>query len=163
MKNVCLLCNGSGRILAALFILVALSTVSATAQKIKNDKIRTTYYKTPVVALTPKYSSYSLEYDYGDMVVPAGERPQLAGLEYKKTDGDLLLKMRVKSVYSADKELKLDESNSKKAYYNVAYKADYGYDLVDKASGDVIASYKRAGGVFSTPSFDSKNEMNMYL
>ena len=98
------------------------------------------------------------------MVVPAGERPQLLGLEFKKADGDLLLKIRVKSVYSADKELKLDQTGGKqKAYYNVAYKADYGYDLVEKASGEVITAYKRECGVFSTPSFSSKTEIDIYL
>ncbi|PSR55882.1 hypothetical protein AHMF7605_21450 [Adhaeribacter arboris] len=164
MKNICLLGKGNGWILAALFILVGLFAAPATAQKIKNDKLRTTYYKTPLLALTPKYSSYSIEYDCGDRIVLAGEWPQLSSLEFKKADGDLNLKMRVKSVYSADKVLKLDQSDGKqRGYYNVTYKADYGYDLVDKASGNVIASYKRAGGVFSTPSFDSKTEMNMYM
>lgn len=154
----------SNRFLLAMLLPLLFIQFSASAQKVSNKKIRTTYYKTPVVALTPKYSSYSIEYDYGDMVVPAGERPHLAGLEYKKADGDLLLKIRVKSVYSADKELKLDQSSSKqKAYYNVAYKADYGYDLVEKASGEVIAAYKREEGVFSTPSFSSRNEIDIYL
>ncbi|RDC62874.1 hypothetical protein [Adhaeribacter pallidiroseus] len=164
MKKVCLLCKGSSRVLVALLILVVLSTVPAVAQKIKNDKIRTTYRKSPVVMLTPKYSSFSIEYDYGDMVVPVGEKPKLQGLKYQKADGDLTLKMRIKNVYSADKTLQLDDSGGKKkAYYNVTYKADYGYDLVDKATGDIIASYQREGGVFSTPSFSSQTEMDIYM
>jgi hypothetical protein len=142
---------------------IILSASTAFAQKVENKKIWTTYHKSPIVALKPNYSSFSIEYDFGDMVVPAGEKPALQGLEYKKSGGELVLKMTVKNVYSSDKELKQVGGNRPGVYYIISYQADYGYDLIQKETGTAVASYKRSGGTFTTQSFGSKTELDIYL
>lgn len=147
----------------AISFSILLSGSPAFAQKIENKKFWTTYHKSPMVALKPAYSSFTIEYDFGDMVVPAGEKPALQGLEYKKSDGELVLKMTVKNVYSNGKELKQLGGNRPGVYYIISYMADYGYDLIQKETGTSVASYKRSGGTFTSQSFNSKTELDIYL
>ncbi|QMU30523.1 hypothetical protein [Adhaeribacter radiodurans] len=149
---------------AGLLAVLTILACQVSAQKVSNKKVWTTYYKTPVVALAPKYTSYSMEYDYGDMVVPAGERPKLPSLEYKKADGDLTLKVWVKNVYPSEKQMtQANVGGRPRVYYQVSYKADYGYEVIDKTTGDEVATYKREDGTYNTPAFGSKTELDIYL
>jgi hypothetical protein len=68
------------------------------SQKVVDQKIWTSYQKSPVMALTPEYNSYSIMYDFGDLAITVNERPNLPGLKYKKTDGDLLLKLLTEGI-----------------------------------------------------------------
>ncbi len=134
------------------------------SQKISEDKFWTNFTKSPNITLTPTYQTYSIEYDFGNMAVKVGDPPKVQGLEFKKNDADLLLKIYVKGIYVENKKLNETKArNGMRYYYSLSYKAEYGYDLVENKTGKTIYSFERAGGPYDTRDFESRSDLETYM
>src|SRR6476661_722665 len=148
--------------------LSSLPALPAAAQKVSDKKTWTTYHKAPLVALAPKYKSYSVEYDLGNAVMAIDEQPALQGLEYKKTGGDLTLK--IFAVSPTITETALQESNStyngkpltRYAYF-ITYSVNQGYTLMDEQTKTVLASYKADRGYISTDYYTSVKALDAHV
>ena len=142
----------------------ALAFHPVAAQKIVPEKVLTTYHKTPGVALTPQYKTYSLDYDLGSMMGNVQSRPSIQGLTYTKADGDLALGITVKNVYVSNRKLTENTSNGKyTCSYLVDYSGDWGYTLRDTKTEQPLASFHRTGGQVMTNTFTNQNDLNSYM
>jgi hypothetical protein len=134
------------------------------SQKVEDSKVWSTFHKSQVVQLKPQYSTYSVEYDFGNMVAPAKEQTDLQDLKLVKNDADLVLKVIVKNLYIGEKTIKEQSvKDKKKYYYQISYKANYGYELTDRKNEKLIQEYKRKDGSYTTATFDSKNDLDTYV
>ena len=144
--------------------LTCLLAQAAQAQKIPDEQLWTACHKTPALALAPKYATYSVEYDLGNMVMNVNNRPSLAGLTYQKADGDVLLRITVKKLYITDRKLNESTSNNVySAYYTLGYSVECGYELRDRKTDQVLTSYHKTGGSEYTQSFKNVRDLNGYV
>jgi hypothetical protein len=147
-----------------LTLVACLAASPLAAQKIQGDKVWTTYHKTPVATLAPRYATYSLDYDLGSMMGNVQTRPSIQGLTYQKADGDLQLIITVKNVYVSNRKLNESRSNNKySCYYTVDYSGDWGYTLRDTKTDQVLTSYHRSTGQITTQAFTNPNDLNAYM
>jgi len=150
--------------LPVLAALALLSTQGATAQKIVETKVWTKVHKAPTVAVPASYKSYSVEYDFGNLVVPLPEQPRLAGLELKKEGGDLVLRIFDKNVRTSQGSLNYSKLLGRESFtYDVSYSAEYGYELLDRQQNKVLSSFKRTGGKMKTKSFTTQLALDGYM
>ena len=147
-----------------LTLVACSATTPLAAQKIQPEKVWTTYHKTPVVALVPRYATYSLDYDLGSMMGNVETRPSIQGLTYQKANGDLQLIITVKNVSVSNLKLTESSSNNKySCYYTVDYSGDWGYTLRDTKTEQVLTSYHRSAGQTTTRAFTNPNDLNAYM
>lgn len=150
---------------AGAVALTGLFALPATAQKIQDHKAWGIYHKSPLLTLKPQYSTYSLDYDFGNTVMSVNNRPVLQGLTYQKADGDLLLRITVKGLFVSGR--KITESNNSRtgysAYYTLSYSGDFGYELRDVKTDQVLARYHKDGGTTTTQAFANRNDLEGYV
>ncbi|MBC6992246.1 hypothetical protein [Hymenobacter sp. BT491] len=135
------------------------------AQKVRNEFVWATFHKSPAVSLQP-YASYSVDYDLGNLVMSVPNRPVLQGLTYQKADGDLLLRLTVKSLFVTGRKLNASRTRSgaiSQAYYTITYKVEAGYELRDPKTDEVLASYHKTNGEVDTRAFDNPSDLNGYM
>ncbi|WP_201979724.1 hypothetical protein [Hymenobacter rubidus] len=143
---------------------MGLLAVPTHAQKVRDEKMTTTFHKSPLLVLAPQYKTYSVDYDLGNMVMNVNTRPVLQGLTYQPTGGDLLLHLTTKNVYITGRRLSESTTNGRYSAYNtVGYNAEAGYELRDAKTNQVLASYHRGGGTTTTQAFNSLRDLNGYL
>lgn len=152
-----------GRWLVPAVGLAAALAVPARAQKVQDERLWTTFHKSPILALKPQYATYSLDYDLGSVVMTVDNRPALQGLTYQKADGDLLLRITVKNFYETGRRLVENNSGAYSAYYAVDYKADYGYELRDSKTDQVLASYRNTSGTTTSRAFQAPGALRAYM
>ena len=144
--------------------LAGLLTLPAQAQKVQDEKLWTTFHKTPALALKLQYATYSVEYDLGNQVMNVDSRPALQGLTYQKANGDLLLRITTKNLYVTGRKLTTSSTrNGNEAYYTVGYSGEFGYELRDTKTDQVLASYQKTSGVTNTRVFANPSDLNGYM
>lgn len=144
--------------------LSGLLTQPAWAQKVQDEVFWTTFHKTPSLTLKPQYATYSVEYDLGNLVMNVTTRPSLQGLTYQKAEGDLLLRITAKNLYVTHRELSQSNTrNGYRAYYTLNYTGEFGYELRDRKTDEVLASHHKTEGVTETPSFNNPRDLTAYM
>ncbi|WP_201984641.1 hypothetical protein [Hymenobacter rubidus] len=188
------------RPMVALLIVSTLGLLPAAGQKVASQKVWTTYHKAALVELAPKYKSYSMEYDLpssdkgmlGNVLAKAAEhylstlsaveppvpwptidvsKPlKLQNLEFKKSGGDVVLKIFVAApTFGIQSHLTntfkdKDSGKSRTQYaYDLLFTAEHGYTLSDATTQTVLASYKGSQRGVRTSYFDSVKELDVYV
>jgi len=150
--------------LASVIGLVGTVAQPVQAQKIPDEQLWTAFHKTPALALTPKYATYSVEYDLGNTVMNVNSRPSLQGLTYQKADGDLVLRITVKNLYITDRKITEETyQNAYSAYYLINYSVDAGYELRDRKTDEVLAQYHTTGGAVYTQRWRNGRDLRSYV
>jgi hypothetical protein len=144
---------------------VAGSTIApARAQKVQDEVVAVTFNKAPLLNLKPRYATYSVEYDLGSLAMNTPAPPALQGITYQKAGGDLLLRITAKGVYVADRALQ--EGTTTDGYwcsYRLTYEGDFGYELHDVKTDEVLARHHHGGGLVATQSFKNVRDLNSYV
>lgn len=144
------------------------SPATSNAQKVDDQKIWTSYHKAPILALAPKYKSYSVEYALGPTAMAVEQQPDLPNLEKKNAGGDLALRIFVPTPVITEQSvgegsMTTNGSTSKTFDYTVSYASAYGYELLDAQTKASLASYKQTSGRNVSKSFKSMKELDAYM
>jgi hypothetical protein len=134
------------------------------AQKVVDNKVWTTFHKSPKVDLASRFKTFLVAYDFGAMEVPAGAQPTIKGLEYKAADADLLLRVTVKGLYIAYRNyIQHDSKTASSCNYTLSCKADYGYELIDVRGQNMLAAFHKDGFTQATPDFPNRVALDDYV
>ncbi|OUJ74578.1 hypothetical protein BXP70_07310 [Hymenobacter crusticola] len=148
----------------SLLGLASIAALPAQAQKVQDELFWTTFHKTPSVMLKPKYATYSVEYDLGNLVMNVSTRPVLQGLTYQKSDGNLLLRLTAKNLYVTGRKLNQSSTrNSYEVFYTLNYSGEFGYELRDPKTDEILADYRKTEGVMNTQSFTNMRDLEAYM
>jgi hypothetical protein len=154
-------CQWAGTLLSLSLTLLA---SAAAGQKLTEAPVWTKMHKAPLLPLADRYKTYSVEYDFGNMVVPVLTQPEIAGLELKKEGGELLLRIIDKGLKFSQGGVKYSKFLGRESFtYDVTYAAEYGYELLDRQKNTVIAKAKSTGGKMTTKSFTTQAELDGYM
>ncbi len=136
------------------------------AQKIVDTEVATTFHKTPAALLKPKYSSYVVEYDMGNVNTPVNSRPSLQSLPYQKDNPDLLLRVTAKNLYVTDRKVSESTGGVRGGYsgsYTVNYSCESGYELLDRKTEASLGSYHKNTGTVITRRFNNNVDLDNYM
>ncbi len=143
--------------------LALLTGPPALAQKVQDAAVAAAYAQAPVLALKPQYATYSVEYDLGTQAMNVATQPALQGLTYQKSGGDLRLRFTAKNLYVSGRTL--NEANTTSGYscaYTLNYTGEFGYELRDLKTDQVLDSYQRTGGSVTTAYFRNRRTLDSY-
>lgn len=159
-----IIAGGRYPVAALLGLGLTLLAPVASGQKLTETQVWTKMHKAPLLPLADRYKTYSVEYDFGNMVVPVLEQPQIAGLELKKEGGDLLLRIIDKNVKFSQGGVKYSKFLGRESYtYDINYAAEYGYELLDRQKNTAVSKSRSTGGKMTTKSFTTQAELDGYM
>ncbi|MBC7446554.1 MAG: hypothetical protein H7330_00670 [Hymenobacteraceae bacterium] len=151
----------------ALLLLAAgvLLTTGATAQKIEEKDLWTTYHKSAMMPLQ-KYKTFAVEYDFdGASPSTTGAVPVIPGLQLtREANPDLVLKIFARAVdLSGRTRSSVTRDKIARLYYVVTCKGELGYELVEKATNTTLMTRTLRPYSVASKDFVSEGALEEYM